>query len=511
MRAKLLKRNTITSLTLQVVTLICGFILPRLILQSFGSAANGLVNSITQFLQIIAFLELGVGAVVQSALYVPLAQKDMTSISCIMASAEKFFRTIAYILVVYVVVLIVAYPKVVSSEFGWAYTAFMIFALSISSFSQYYFGVVDRLLLSADQHGYVQYIAQMVTLIANTVACYIFIRLGAGIHAVKLTTSIIFLIRPLYLRWYVNRHYEIDRHIQYEGEPIKQKWNGIAQHVASVVLDGTDNIVLTVFSQLSNVSIYSVYHLIVYGVKNLFLSLTGGIQSLIGELWARRELDTLHKTFGWFEWLLHTGTIFVFGCTAILIMPFVSVYTMGVEDANYMQPVFAVLITMANAGHCLRLPYNVMILAGGHYRQTQSNYIVAAMMNIVLSIVLVIHFGLVGVAIGTLAAMMYQTVWMAVYVSKHLLCWPLKNFMKQIGVDILTVVLAAAASRWLVLGTVSYISWIFMAVKVVLIWTAVMVPINYVFYRQYAMKPISLVKEKLDMRFRKIVGGGMRR
>ena len=91
MRAKLLKRNTITSLTLQVVTLICGFILPRLILQSFGSAANGLVNSITQFLQIIAFLELGVGAVVQSALYVPLAQKDMTSISCIMASAEKFF------------------------------------------------------------------------------------------------------------------------------------------------------------------------------------------------------------------------------------------------------------------------------------------------------------------------------------------------------------------------------------------------------------------------------------
>lgn len=80
-RKKLLALNTSTSLFYQVTTIICGFILPRLILQSFGSEVNGLVNSITQFLAIISFLELGVGSVIQSSLYKPLAEKNNDQIS----------------------------------------------------------------------------------------------------------------------------------------------------------------------------------------------------------------------------------------------------------------------------------------------------------------------------------------------------------------------------------------------------------------------------------------------
>ena len=75
-RKRRLFYNTISSLIFQLTTIICGFILPRLILTAFGSEVNGLVNSIIQFLGIISFLELGVGAVVQSTLYKPLAEKN---------------------------------------------------------------------------------------------------------------------------------------------------------------------------------------------------------------------------------------------------------------------------------------------------------------------------------------------------------------------------------------------------------------------------------------------------
>lgn len=91
MRGKRLFYNTLSSLVFQVTTIICGFILPRLILSAFGSEVNGLVNSITQFLGIISFLELGVGAVVQSALYKPLAEKRQDDVSKIISSANKFF------------------------------------------------------------------------------------------------------------------------------------------------------------------------------------------------------------------------------------------------------------------------------------------------------------------------------------------------------------------------------------------------------------------------------------
>lgn len=118
--------------------------------------------------------------------------------------------------------------------------------------------------------------------------------------------------------------------------------------------------------------------LVIKGVKTLFLSMTNGVQALIGELWAKQELEKLKGFFAWVEWVIHTGTTYVFSCTAALIVPFVQVYTFGINDANYIQPAFAVLLTLANAMHCLRLPYNIMVLAAGHYRQTQKNYIVAA-------------------------------------------------------------------------------------------------------------------------------------
>ena len=484
MRRKKLAKNTLSSLIAQMTILICGFVLPRFFLQYFGSEVNGLVNSITQFLAIISFLELGVGAVVQSALYKPLAEHNEIQISCIMVSADRFFRNLARILLIYVVGLILIYPYLVKSSLGQIGTAALIAAISISSFAQYYFGIVNALLLNADQRGYVQYNIQTVMTIINAVACVYLMHFGASVQIVKLMTSLIYLLRPMALKIYVQRHYSIDWRIRYEGEPIKQKWNGVAQHVAAVILDGTDTVVLTLFSTLSNVSIYSVYFLVVKGVKTMFMSLTGGIQSLLGELWAKQELQELRKTFGWIEWCIHTGTTYVFGCTVVLIVPFVSLYTKGIYDTNYKQPLFAFLLTLANAMHCLRLPYNLMVLAAGHYKQTQINYVVAAISNIVISIAAVRSLGLVGVAIGTLAAMGYQTIWLAIYDSKNLIKWPIKNVVKQFLVDLMTFLLILAVVAQSEMKINSYFEWGINAIKIVLYVTALVGIMNCLFYKE---------------------------
>ena len=320
---------------------------------------------------------------------------------------------------------------------------------------------------------------------------------GGSIQMVKLMTSLIYLLRPIALRIYVNRHYSIDRKIKYDGEPIKQKWNGMAQHIAAVVLDGTDTIVLTLFSTLSNVSIYSVYHMVVYNVKNLFLSLTNGMKALMGELWAKKENEKLKLFFRKVQWVLHTGTVYIFGCCALLILPFVQVYTNGITDADYYQPLFACLITAANAVHCLRLPYNIVILAAGDYKNTQSCYIIATILNIVISVVTVFFWGLIGVAIGTLVAMAYQTIWMAVYNSKHLIKGEIKSFIKQIIIDTVTVALMWAATMWIDLISISYLSWFIMALEVAGISFAVVAAINLIFYRNEIIDISKFILRKL--------------
>lgn len=497
MKSKVLFYNSISPLIYQATTIICGFILPRLILGHFGTEVNGLVNSITQFLGIIAFLELGVGTVVQSSLYKPLADNDNVTVSKVITSADKFFRHLGYILAIYVIVMLFYYPYLVKQNFSFTFTATLIIAISVRSFAQYFFGIVNRLLLLADQKAYIQYIAQTLAVITNTLGCYILIAFDCSVQVVYGMTSVIFFLQPLAIHIYIKKHYALNRKIHYDVEPIKQKWNGIAQHIAAVILTGSDTVILTVFSSLVNVSIYAVYYLPMSGSRLIIMSMISGIMALIGNLWAKQNLKELRKVFAWTEWLIHTGTTLIFTLTAILIVPFVQAYTHGVSDANYIQPLFGVLLVAANSGHCLRLPYNIMILAAGHYKQTQHNYIIAAVMNIVISIIGVKQFGLIGVALGTMAAMVYQTVWMAWYNSKNFIQWPMRNFFKQMAVNGVSAVSIFTVTSYFNMTGVSYLEWVVLAIKVTACEIFIALLVNYIFYKEFILK----ITNKIMKRF----------
>lgn len=497
MKSKVLFYNSISPLIYQMTTIICGFILPRLILGHFGTEVNGLVNSITQFLGIIAFLELGVGAVVQSSLYKPLSDNDDIAVSKVITSADKFFRRLGYVLAIYVIAMLFYYPYLVKQNFSFTFTATLIIAISIRSFAQYFFGIVNRLLLLADQKAYIQYIAQTLAVITNTLGCYTLIAFDCSVQVVYGMTSVIFFLQPLAIHLYIKKHYTLNRKIYYDVEPIKQKWNGIAQHIAAVILTGSDTVILTVFSSLVNVSIYTVYYLPMSGSRLIIMSMISGIMALIGNLWAKQDLKELRKVFAWTEWLIHTGTTLIFTLTAVLIVPFVQVYTHGVSDANYIQPLFGILLVAANSGHCLRLPYNIMILAAGHYKQTQHNYVIAAVMNIAISIIAVKQFGLIGVTLGTLAAMVYQTVWMAWYNSKNFIQWPMHNFFKQMAVNAVSAASIFIVTSYFTLTRVSYLEWVVLAIKVTTCGIFIAFLVNYIFYKEFMMK----IASKLMKRF----------
>lgn len=484
---KKLSLTTGTSLLFQLLSLCTGFILPKLILLNYGTKVNGLVVSITQFLSLISFLDMGVGQVVQSNLYQPLAEKNYSQVSDILVSAKKFFQTLAKVFLIYVIGLSLSYYFIIDNQFDFWYVSSLVIILSINSFAQYYFGIPYQLLLNSDQKGYVQCSIQIITLILNLGVSIILLQLGQPIHLVKASTSAIYLIRPFVLYLYVKKTYtEINLKKKIDYEPINQKWNGFAQHIASVVLNNTDSVILTLFSTLESVSIYSVYNMVISGVKNLFTSLMTGIQPVLGEMWAKKEIKKLKDFFGLIEWLIHTGTIIVFGCTCLLIIPFVKVYTEGISDANYININFAIILTVAHAIHCLRLPYNLMILACGHFKQTQSCYFIAAIINVITSIIGVYLFGLMGVAIGTLVAMLYQTVWLILYNKNNLLKWDIKIVLKQIMVDVLIVLSAVVVTNDFVNYEVqNYFEWFCMAIICVFIWLMVSLVINIVFNKQY--------------------------
>ena len=495
-RKKKLLYNTVASVVAQAVTMICGFILPRYFLVYFGSEVNGLVGSITEFLGFITICEFGVGAVVQSAFYKPLATKNQYEIDCIFTSSKRFFRKIAYILIAYTAVLTVCYPFIVNGNFEFVYTATLILAISVHFFIKYFFGATYKLLLQADQLGFIVMFLSCVPITLNMLICILLMKLGAPVHIVKLFSGLIYMIDPIVLHLVVMKRYHINTKVQYTEEPIKQKWNGFAQHLSAIVLANTDVTVLTLFSTLENVSVYGVYNLVCNGIRKTIVTVSNGVQSMLGNMIAKKEDAVLKQTFDNLEWIMHTAVTLLFSITGIMIVPFVSVYTRGVTDVQYIVPVFGAVLVLAQALRCIQLPYHLVIKAAGHYKQTQASSLIEVALNIIISVLAVIKFDLVGVAIGTAVAVFYRACYLAWYISKNIIDYDLKKYISHLVIDTLSVAIMVLSTRFLMVAVHGWFNWFVLACKVGVICLVECIVLNLFFYRKNVMYVCRVIQRR---------------
>lgn len=496
-RRKKLVLNVTFGIGCQLVSLICSFILPRFFLVYYGSEVNGLIATISQYLSLITVLDLGVGTVVQSALYEPLACGDSIGISRIVASSNRFFKKIAMIMIIYIIFLIFSFDTLVKNNFEFMYTSELIIAISISLFAQYYFGVTNQILLNADQKSYIQLITQIVTIVLNTILCIILIMLGGTIQVVKLTTSFVFLIRPIVFYFYVKKHYGIKKVNIGTEEPITQKWNGISQHLAYTITMNSSTIILSFFTDLTIVSIFTIYNTIVNGVNQVLRSFQNGIPALFGNLIANKEFQKLESYFNIFEWIIHNIIILLFMLCNILIIPFINIYTKGINDTNYIIPFFANVFILAQAIYALRTPYQMLVLAAGHYRETQNSAIIECILNILCCTILVIVLEINGLAIGMLLSMLYRTLYFIYYSNKRIMMRGIHYYIKYIILDVVFVLLARKFCSGLYNNMSSYIIWFKYAVIQGIKCLAILIILNICFFNKQSIVFIKGLKGKI--------------
>ncbi|WP_024867338.1 lipopolysaccharide biosynthesis protein [Butyrivibrio sp. FCS014] len=489
--------NTVSSIVLQIFQVISGFILPVLVIRSFGSTVNGLVSSITQFLAVISFVDMGVNLVIQSSYYKPLVEKNKTRLSILVKAASSYYHKLGIIIAIYCVGLAFIYPILVDSGFGYGFTAALILIMAISSFSQFFFGITYQNLIIADQKGYLLFWVESLIVLSNLVLCYFAISLGASIHVVKAITVGLYLLKPIFQIIYVYKHYKIDKNVPFVKDAIKGKKDGIALHISSVILNYTDPMVLTAFSSLENVSVYSVYIGIVNNINNVIrLIALNGIRPRLGELYAKSEYPKLQKTFSWLEWLYHAACIIIFGTMGMTISPFVSVYTKGITDAEYVQPIFGILLTVAYFFSCIVMPYHCMISAAGHFKQTKNYYAISAILNVAVSILCVRRLGLIGVSIGTIIGMAFQLITILKYACEELVRIKVALSLKQFAVDAVICFCAIAICSFVKNESLDYFEWFFYAITVFVIWSIITVVMNTIFYRTKTVEFINQIIKK---------------
>ena len=463
MRSKRAVLNFIASIIELVIATVSSFVVPNYIIHAYGSGANGLISSITQFLSYIALIESGIGAIGRASLYKPLADGDNAILSGNTKAIESFYRKIAYIFLLYVAVLSVLFPILVNKDFSWTYTASLIVILAFSTFIQYYFGITCQTLIQADQKKYIPSILQALTLLLNMIITVVMIKLGFSIHSVKIGSTIAFAVRPLILYWYVKRHYKIDQNAKPRKEILKQRWDGLAQHIAFFIHKNTDIAVLTILANIKEVSVYSVYMLAVSGCSKVVNTFSSSLEPAFGNMIAKGEKKNLMNRVNLCSTITIQVTIALFSTAAIVLTPFIKLYTRGVTDAQYIRPHFGIVMLIAEALYCIRLPYQYAIYAAGHFKQTRNGAIAEAIMNIIISIILVFKFGIIGVAYGTLVSMLYRTIQFIWYYHAKLLQSKdgIKSEIKKYIISILEIALIVIIGYYLPSASeTSYARWI---------------------------------------------------
>ncbi len=450
------KLNTLSSLAHQLVTIVCGVVIPKVIIDTFGSTAYGITISIAQFLSYITLLEGGIGRVARGALYKPLAEHDEEGVSQVYLAVKRFFSTIGWIFAIYVVVLALGYHSMANvSEFTWGYTAALVIGIAISKFAEYMSGFSKITLLHADQKYYVVNTVFIITNVLNTVLIVLLANSGVDILCVKVVSSLVFILRPILYSLYVRKHYRL--HKTEAKATLPNKFTGIAQHTAYVIQDNTDVMLLTLLADPRAVAVYSVYHLVVYNLRNLAASFTGGMEALLGEMAAKGEQETLRKTYSSYKLLLTALTLMLFGTAAVLIVPFIRLYTADATDANYVQPLFALILVIAEALNCLILPCFNLTIAANKLKQSQWGAYGEAAINVVVSLVLMLVWDpLIGVAVGTLAAVVFKSIYYTVFAGKHILKIKVAPLIIKLGVTTLALLVFSLVGIHLIQGVLIY-------------------------------------------------------
>ena len=169
-------------------------------------------------------------------------------------------------------------------------------------------------------------------------------------------------------------------------------------------------------------------------LRGVLEGISNGFAPTLGNALVTRTEEEINGIFDRYAFVLGILSTYLFTNAILLILPFVAVYTYGIHDAVYRQPLFAIIMLLAESMYCFRGPYVGIVFTAGHFRQTKHIAYLEAGINLVISLLLVKPFGLVGIGLGTLISILYRAGAHVIYLKNNILHRKVSKFLKSLFV-----------------------------------------------------------------------------
>ena len=402
-------KNVGWSILAQLVSIVTGLVLTRLFMVGYGSAVNGLINSVTQIFAYFVLLEGGIGAASLQALYHPVAEEDAEDISAIMTVTKHFYNRTSFLYLGAILLFAAVYPLLLGGEdqiSGWTMAGVILFT-GLGNVVNFRYQGTYKILMQAEGKNYVITSIQTIITIIMSLVKAAAIWMGASIVLVIAAGFVVNMLQCLFYYFYIQKYY---RWLDFSGPPahIGQKRFVMVHQVAQLVFQNTDTLILTMFCGLKVVSVYAAYKVVVAALGTLTYSISESFLFILGQEFATdREKYIRHIDL--FDALYTMLSFILFATAYVLYLPFIELYTRGVTDVVYVDPWLPLLfVGIEILSGCRRAMQNTISVAG-HFRGTARQTVIETILNLTVSLVLVNFWGIYGALLGTIVALLYRS------------------------------------------------------------------------------------------------------
>lgn len=370
-RNRLSLYNAISAIGLTLVNGLLGIVTTRFVIAYFGSDFNGLNSTANQIVNMLLVLEGGFTLASNVALFSPIAHNDHEMVNSILSATRVKFRKIGWIFLLCGIAAAVCFAITINSGLPKSLVVFIVLMTVVPASFNLYYATTYRVLLQAQQKEYIINLISMFTIGIGHLANIVSIRHGSPMWSVRFITMICAIMNSLLIAGVVKRNNKfLDLDVDPRPDLIKGTGDVLAQKITGVIYNSAPIVFLAVspVGGTSIASVYAVYNNVFVMIKSLLHGLIDAPRLSFGQMLTERKNEEIWSVFAQYEFVVFTAIFVTLTTACVLIMPFVFLYTNGVNDADYSDMFVALLMAVTTAVEMFHIPSGHLINMAGKFR-----------------------------------------------------------------------------------------------------------------------------------------------
>ncbi len=408
-------KNSFFGFANQIVKLLFSFVSRTIFIKILGEQYLGVNGLYSNILTVLSLADMGLGNVMLFSLYKPVLEDDKDGIAALLKYYKKLYRYIMLAILTIGVMFIPFLKYVVNSDLEYN-KLILYYVLNLLNSVASYIAIYKSALINADQKNYIVSNIQTVFAVFQNFGQAVLL-VFTGNYTLYLCFQVVCtVLTNITVNLKAGRLYPFlkgkmencNAQIADKGRIIKDLKSTFLYRSGTIIMNYTDNILISVIIGTVFVGYYSNYAMLVSMVSMFLSIITQALISGLGNLNAEKNKDKSYDTFKnlvvFYQWISTLCSL----CLIAVINDFITIW-IGKE---YLLSAWTVAAIVFNfyIGH-VTSPVWMYRETCGLFSQIKYVMLAASLINIILSFILGKYFGIAGIIVATPIARILTVVW----------------------------------------------------------------------------------------------------